>query len=110
ELEGVRVALEANVATLYWQLALNAQQLALAEADLAIARKTFALVEARYRAGTVSGLDLAQARRSVSESESALESARLNHGNTRRALNLLFDAPPQQDTVAEASLPAQQPD
>ncbi len=109
DLDGVRVALEANVATLYWQLALNDAQVTLAQSDLDTARRTFALVEARYQAGTVSGLDVAQARRSVSQNESALESARLTRGTTQRALNLLFDAPPQQDAIGAAQLPTQQP-
>ncbi|WP_255989650.1 efflux transporter outer membrane subunit [Chitinolyticbacter albus] len=110
DLNGVRVALEANVATLYWQLALNDAQVTLAEQDRETARKTFALVEARYKAGTVSGLDLAQARRALSSSDSALESARLTRGNTARAFNLLFDTPPQQAAVdAPPRLPELEP-
>ncbi|HSC79668.1 MAG TPA: efflux transporter outer membrane subunit [Chitinolyticbacter sp.] len=109
DLNGVRVALEANVATLYWQLALNDALVKLAEQDRETAHKTFALVEARYKAGTVSGLDLAQARRALSSSDSALESARLTRGNTARAFNLLFDTPPQQAAVATPRLPELEP-
>ncbi|TJZ73519.1 efflux transporter outer membrane subunit [Chitiniphilus eburneus] len=105
DLEGVRVSLEANTASLYWQLALNNAQVALAERDLDSARKTFALVESRYKAGTVSGLDIAQARRAVSQQESTLAASQQTRNATRRALALLFDVPPETGLDTTPTLP-----
>ncbi|GAA5785000.1 efflux transporter outer membrane subunit [Chitiniphilus shinanonensis] len=105
DLEGVRVSLEANTASLYWQLALNDAQVSLAERDLDSARKTFDLVQSRYKAGTVSGLDIAQARRAVSQQESTLASAQQTRNATRRTLALLFDVPPETDLGTTPELP-----
>ncbi|UXY14347.1 efflux transporter outer membrane subunit [Chitiniphilus purpureus] len=105
DLQGVRISLEANLASLYWQLALNDAELALAEADLGSAQQTLALVQSRYQAGTVSGLDLAQARRTHSQAESTLATTVATRDATRRALTLLLDVPPQTALGVMPALP-----
>ena len=57
-------ALVATVAKTWWQLAVAENKLASQRQSLARANKTLQLAEVQYRAGAISGLDLAQARQS----------------------------------------------
>lgn len=104
---GVRLSLIANTAALYWKRATLDRQYALAQASLDYARQTLKLVEAQYRAGSVSRLELASAQQSVASQEASLAQLEQSRTENRHALALLLDAPPQADPLdAPARLPA----
>jgi NodT family efflux transporter outer membrane factor (OMF) lipoprotein len=58
--QATALALVATTANLYWQTGYLNQRIALSEAGMEDARRIVALVRARYEAGAVSGLDVAQ--------------------------------------------------
>ena len=67
-------ALVATVAKTWWQLAVAENKLASQRQSLARANKTLQLAEVQYRAGAISGLDLAQARQSQASQQAAIHS------------------------------------
>ncbi|THT98252.1 efflux transporter outer membrane subunit [Lampropedia puyangensis] len=98
DVQSTAVALVASVATLYWQLAYQNEQIANAQQSLAYVRETQKLVQAQYDAGSVSGLELQEARRSIASQEAALAQLRQSHASTRNALAVLLKLPPTDAT------------
>ncbi|QHI97874.1 efflux transporter outer membrane subunit [Xylophilus rhododendri] len=100
-------ALAGTTATLYWQLRYLGQRIATAQTSTAYAERTLALVQTQFQAGSVSPLEVAEARQSVSSQRAALallEQQRVEAGN---ALALLFDgAPPPAAAGVMPVLPA----
>ncbi|WP_422192612.1 efflux transporter outer membrane subunit [Aquabacterium sp.] len=101
----VALSLVGTTATLYWQLAYLEQQVDTAEQSLAYARKTLDLVLAQRQAGSVSGLEEAQARQSVLAQEASLSQLVQQRVVVRQSLALLLDEPSQN---ADAVLPKPQ--
>lgn len=89
-------ALVATVARTWWQLAVNENKLASQRQSLARAGKTLQLAEVQYRAGAISGLDLAQARQSQASQQAAIHQLEQQGTELRNALAILFDQPPGQ--------------
>lgn len=98
----VALSLVGTTARLYWQLAYLDQRVTSAEQSLAYARQTQDLVGAQYKAGSVSGLEQAQAQQAVSSQEAGLAQLTQTRMEARQALALLLDGPAQ-----SASLPEQ---
>lgn len=96
------LSLVGTTARLYWQMAYLDQRVQSAQQSLDYARKTQTLVAAQYKAGSVGGLEQAQAQQVVSAQEAALAALVQTREETRQALALLLDGPTQ-----SASLPAQ---
>ncbi|WPB57843.1 efflux transporter outer membrane subunit [Xylophilus sp. GOD-11R] len=97
-------ALAGTTATLYWQLRYLGQRVAVAQSSTAYAERTLALVQTQFTAGSVSPLEVAEARQTVSSQRAALallEQQRVEAGN---ALALLFDGtlPPVFGEIAQA--------
>ncbi|WJF91878.1 efflux transporter outer membrane subunit [Paraburkholderia bonniea] len=112
--EATRLTLIGTTAGVYWQLGYLNQQIALGEANIADAQRTLELVQARYAAGAVSGLDLAQAEQNVSSQRAAQTQWLQQREQNRNALALLFNQPPQAraaepSTLAVTALPPVQP-
>mgnify|MGYP000205653070 CR=1 FL=1 len=89
---------------LYWQLAYLNTLLALGAADISYAGQTLALTQARYAAGAISGLNLAQAELNLSSQEAALTQLVQQRIETRHALALLLNHPPGTDVVEPLEL------
>jgi len=96
-----------TTATLYWQVALNNQQIAIGESNLADAEKTLILVRAKYTAGAASGLDVAQAEQNLSVLQADQTQLIQQRAQNRHALAILFNQPPE-TAVAERSLLSQE--
>ena len=101
------VTLIGTTATLYWQAALNNQQIAIGESNLSDAEKTLVMVRAKYSAGRVSGLDVAQAEQNLSAQQATQTQLVQQRVQNRHALAILFNQPPQ-NAVAERSLLSQE--
>lgn len=91
----VALSLVGTTARLYWQLAYLDQRVASAQQSLAYARQTQDLVKAQYKAGSVSGLEDAQAQQAVSAQEAALAQLTQTRVEVRQSLALLLDGPAQ---------------
>jgi len=92
--DGVFLTLVGTTASLYWQIALANERIALGEQSLAYARRTQALVEARFRAGAVSTLERREVEQSVTAQEAALTEVRQARVRAREALMVLLDGLP----------------
>jgi NodT family efflux transporter outer membrane factor (OMF) lipoprotein len=96
------LSLVGTTTRLYWQMAYLDQRLQSAQQSLDYARKTQSLVDAQYQAGSVGGLEQAQAQQAVLAQEAALAALVQTREEARQALALLLDGPTQ-----TAQLPGQ---
>lgn len=96
-----------NAATIYWQLALDNQKISSGENNLADAEKTLSMVRAKYAAGAVSGLDVAQAEQNLSALQASQTQLVQQRVQGRHALAILLDQPPESG-VAERLLLSQE--
>ena len=105
ERETARLSLIGTTAALYWQIGYLNQQIALGEANISYAERTLALVRSRHAAGSVSGLDVAQAEQSLSAQRAAQTERVQQRTENRHALAILFDRPPQTLAAEPSALP-----
>ncbi len=96
DLQATAQSLVGTVCNLYWQLAYLNERIASGEASIANSRKLFQLVQAQYRAGAVSGLELAQAEQSLVGQEASQSQLIQQRVEARNALAILFDVAPGQ--------------
>ncbi|WP_336694571.1 efflux transporter outer membrane subunit [Delftia acidovorans] len=93
--DAVALSLTATTASLYWQLALANERLELARQSLDYARRTDELVQAQYRSGAVSGLELREARQALAAQQALLSQYTQTRAELRQALaELLQGAEP----------------
>ncbi|WP_248791352.1 TolC family protein, partial [Escherichia coli] len=85
----------ATTANLYWQLGYLNEHLTVAQQNLASTEKTYQLVNAQYRAGAVSGLDLTQAEQALQSQKATLSQIAQQKVATRTALAVLLHQPVQ---------------
>ncbi len=102
--EATRLSLAAGVANAYWQVLALRERLEIARQNLAIAERLFAIVEARYRYGAASALDLSRQRSTVLAARDALLPLEVQERQNLRALALLVGRVPQGFDVAGRSL------
>ncbi|XAH24212.1 efflux transporter outer membrane subunit [Xylophilus sp. GW821-FHT01B05] len=99
--ESTAQALVGTTATLYWQLGYLRERITAAEASVAYAERTQALVQAQYRAGAVSSLEVAETTQTVASQRAALSQLQQQQVEAANALALLFDGQ-QPDAAAKA--------
>jgi NodT family efflux transporter outer membrane factor (OMF) lipoprotein len=99
------LSLIGTIATAYWQIAFLNQRIAINQASIATAEKALALVQAKYDAGAVSGIELAQAGQSLASQRAGLTRLQQQLGEGRSALAILFDQAPQNGVPEQAQLP-----
>ncbi|MDP9920876.1 NodT family efflux transporter outer membrane factor (OMF) lipoprotein [Variovorax boronicumulans] len=103
--EATALALVGTTAGLYWQTGYLNHRIALSEAGMADARRIQALVRAKYAAGAVSGLDVAQAGQNLASQEAAHTQLLQQRVEARNALAILFDMPPDAPREEPSQLP-----
>ena len=89
----------------YWQVAYLNQRIATSEASIAYAEKALELVQVKYRAGAVSGIDLVQARQAVATQKASLTQLIQQRTEARNALAILFDQAPENSVSERSQLP-----
>jgi outer membrane protein TolC len=99
----------ASVATAYWTIARDQSALILAEEDLKRAQQTQAMVERRYQAGVVSGLDLTQARSTTLQQENIVSKAQLAVKKNQWQLGVILNQTPESTAGTSAVLPTVYP-
>jgi NodT family efflux transporter outer membrane factor (OMF) lipoprotein len=103
--QSTALALIGTTAADYWQVAYLNQLIASNEASIAYAEKTLELVEVKYRAGAVSGVDLVQARQVVATQKADLTSLLRQRAEARNALAILFNQAPENSVPERPRLP-----
>ncbi|CAL93227.1 AdeC/AdeK/OprM family multidrug efflux complex outer membrane factor [Azoarcus olearius] len=93
--DSVRLSLAASVATTYFQLLTLQERLEIARQNLAIAERVLRVVEARYRNGAASALEVSQQRTTVLTQRAAIEPLEVSVRQTRSALAILLGRNPQ---------------
>jgi NodT family efflux transporter outer membrane factor (OMF) lipoprotein len=89
----------------FWQVAYLNERIAASEASIDYAEKTATLVMARYRSGAVSGIEPAQAQRTVATMNAELTLLLQQRIEARNALAILFDQAPENQVNERERLP-----
>lgn len=112
--QAAAMSLVGTVANLYWQVAYLNQRVEASQQSIDYARQTLKLVEAQYKVGATSGLEVAQATQALAAQEASHTQWLQQRVQARNALAILFDAPPSVATketlrLPEGALPDVQP-
>ncbi|MGO2464025.1 MAG: TolC family protein, partial [Serratia proteamaculans] len=71
DLQSARLALLANASKNYWRIGFINQRISVSQQNIAYTRQTLQLVNARYRAGSISSLDVVDAEQNLINQESS---------------------------------------
>lgn len=102
--ESAALLVQSQVATTYFSILTLKDQIAISVESLTAARDTLDIVEARYNAGSISGLDLAQQRNAIAVIEAGLPALRASLSANQNALAILFGQTPGSFTVEGETL------
>lgn len=103
--QAAAMSLVGTVANLYWQIAYLNQRVESSQQSIDYARQTLKLVEAQYKVGAASGLEMAQATQSLATQEASHTQWLQQRVQARNALAILFDAPPSVAAKESLRLP-----
>jgi NodT family efflux transporter outer membrane factor (OMF) lipoprotein len=108
--DALQLIVSSDTATFYTQLLSLNERIRIAENNLRTAEEVLRIIEARYRAGSVSGLEVAQQRVAVNSFRSSLSSLAEQRATTFNALAILVGQAPQdfqppRDTLASLKAP-----
>lgn len=95
DLDAARLSLAAGVAEGYFQLLAFEERIRIAQENLEIAQRVLTIVEARYRNGAASALDVSRQRTAVLSQQAALLPLQTQARQTRSALAILLGRAPQ---------------
>jgi len=95
------LSLMGTTASLYWQIGYLNQRLSLAEASIAYAKRTLALVRVQKAAGAATALEILEAERSLASQEASHTTLVQQRTEARNGLAILFDGPPQRLDMRE---------
>jgi NodT family efflux transporter outer membrane factor (OMF) lipoprotein len=102
--DALRLIVSSDTATFYTEfLSLN-ERIRIAENNLRNAEEVLRIIEARYRAGSVSGLELAQQRVAVNSFRSSLSALAEQRATAFNALAILLGQAPQSFQSPQATL------
>ncbi|MDC7683599.1 efflux transporter outer membrane subunit [Asticcacaulis sp. BYS171W] len=105
DLAAARLSLIGTTAEAYWRIAWTRQQLAYAQDSLAYARKVYETIQVQYKAGAVSGVEMAEAEQSVNSQLSQISQLEQQLVEYRATLTLLLNGEPWPEDQEAASLP-----
>jgi len=106
DLQTARLTLVTSVANTYFQFLSLRTRFAIARDNLAIAERVFAIVEARYRNGAASALDVSRQRTTVLAQRAALLPLEVQARQTLTALAVLLGRAPQPLPLGDETLDA----
>lgn len=93
--EWVRLKIISETLEKYWKLGLLNECMTLAKDRLAYAKRTLAMVQARYEAGSVSKIDVVQAQQNAIAVNTTIERLDKELVENRNALAILLGGPPE---------------
>src|SRR5690349_3158478 len=105
--DDVLVTLLGDVASTYVQLRTTQEQIKLTKANIAIQRETLTIAEAKFKAGTVSEVDVDQARSNLAQTEALIPQLEIQLRQAGDRLCVLLGVPPEDvlPKVGEAPIP-----
>lgn len=95
DLDAARLSLQATVAQTYFEWLATQERLRIARENLAIAERVLRIVDARWRNGVATPLEVSQQRSTVLSQQTALVPLEVQLRQTESALALLMGAMPQ---------------
>src|SRR5919108_1483741 len=104
--EALRLVVASDTATFYTQVLSLNERTRIAESNLKNAEEVLRIIEARYRAGGVSGLEVSQQRVAVNTFRAALASLTEQRSTALNALAILLGEAPQNLRAPQADLAA----
>ncbi|MGX8883930.1 efflux transporter outer membrane subunit [Methylovorus sp. SPW-M1] len=104
DLDTVQLTLTSGVARLYLQVLGLAERLSIAELNVANASRVLEVVEARYRAGAATALEVAQQRGLLASQQRTLETLRQQLADGKTALAVLIGLPPAELVISGQGL------
>jgi NodT family efflux transporter outer membrane factor (OMF) lipoprotein len=110
--DDVLVTLLGDVATNYVQLRTLQQQIAYARYNVELQQQTLTIVDARFRAGTTSELDVHQSRSTLAQTEAQIPELEISLRETANRLCILLGIPPEDlhARLGTAAIPTAPPD
>ncbi|MDR3214190.1 MAG: efflux transporter outer membrane subunit [Azoarcus sp.] len=99
--DSARLSLAASVAVTYFQYLASIERLAIARENLTIAERVLKVVDARYRNGAASALDLSRQTTTVLSQRAQIEPLEVQVRQTRSALDILRGHPPGTDILTQ---------
>jgi len=99
------LSLVGTTASLYWQVAYLNQRIESSQQSIDYALKTLDLVKAQHVAGSVTGLEEAQARQTLASQQASHSQLLQQRVEARNALAIVFDGPPGQALREASRLP-----
>jgi len=94
--DGVLVTLLGDVATNYVQLRTFERRIEYTRANVQLQRETLKIVEARFKAGTTTKLDVVQARSTLEQTEALIPELEISLRQTNNQLCILLGIPPEE--------------
>lgn len=102
--EASALSLIGTTATLYWKQNYLYEQIQLNQQSLQAAQQTLHIAQVRYQAGAVGKLDVLQSEQDLSSQQTSLESLYQQLEETRNALVILLDEPPENAIIQPTKL------
>jgi NodT family efflux transporter outer membrane factor (OMF) lipoprotein len=94
--DDVLVMLLGQVATAYTNMRITEQRILYARENVKLQRETLDIVEARFRAGTVTKLDVAQAKSTLEQTEATIPELEISLRQFNNQLCVLLGIPPEE--------------
>jgi NodT family efflux transporter outer membrane factor (OMF) lipoprotein len=94
--DDVLVTLLGQVATTYANLRITEQRIKYAQENVALQRETLTIVEARFRNGTVTKLDVAQAKSTLEQTQATIPELAISLRQFNNQLCILLGIPPEE--------------
>jgi NodT family efflux transporter outer membrane factor (OMF) lipoprotein len=94
--DDVLVTLLGQVATTYAQIRITEQRIKYAQENVELQRQTLQIVEARFRRGTVTKLDVAQARSTLDQTQATIPELAISLRQFNNQLCILLGIPPEE--------------
>ncbi|MGQ8818443.1 TolC family protein [Serratia sp. NA_13] len=105
DLQTARLALLANASKNYWRLGFINQRIGVSQQNIAYSRQILQLVNARYRAGSISSLDVVDAEQNLNNQESSHLALLRERQQALNEQTVLLGSPPGKTLVEPARLP-----
>ena len=99
-----RLSVSASVASVYWQIVYYKDAIRLSESNLKDSEDTFAIMKSRYDNGSISELELLQAKTDLIEVQTTLAEQRNSYKNSISAMNMLLNKVPTAEVVTADTL------
>jgi len=103
--ESTAQSLVATTATLYWQIGYLKESMALSQNSIDYAQQTLSLTDRQYRAGSVTELNVLEAKRTLAEQQADHSDLKRQLSEVQNSLAILYNQPPLKMAISIDKLP-----